>query len=383
MAKKYLRLAVWIMLIFVIGGIGAVVTERYLFPHLLTSDFFSRYKFLRRAAENVTIVNRTEQVIVQEDTSINKIASQAATTVVHIISIPQKTVGDRVAATHPSVSGTGALVTSDGMIVTYRTALVETNARYRVLLFNGQEYDAALLYSDAFTNLAFLRINTSNLPVIAFANSDDARPGKKLIAIGNAAAEYQNRYAAGLLSAVNKTFNIAGGSVLSSEKLEGIFEIDFTDLAEYRGGPVIDFNGEMIGIVGDVQLDGKTKYFLVPANDVREAMDRTIRGALDTRPMLGVSYISITKAYATAQSLSRDRGALIYSPSGRTNLAVITNSPAEKAGLRVGDIIMSVDGTEIDLDHALSKLIARHARGETITLHVFRAGTDITLTVTL
>ena len=223
MAKKYLRLAVWIMLIFVIGGIGAVVTERYLFPHLLTSDFFSRYKFLRRAAENVTIVNRTEQVIVQEDTSINKIASQAATTVVHIISIPQKTVGDRVAATHPSVSGTGALVTSDGMIVTYRTALVETNARYRVLLFNGQEYDAALLYSDAFTNLAFLRINTSNLPVIAFANSDDARPGKKLIAIGNAAAEYQNRYAAGLLSAVNKTFNIAGGSVLSSEKLEGIF----------------------------------------------------------------------------------------------------------------------------------------------------------------
>ena len=146
---------------------------------------------------------------------------------------------------------------------------------------------------------------------------------------------------------------------------------------------MIDFNGEMIGIVGDVQLDGKTKYFLIPANDVREAMDRTIRGALDTRPMLGVSYISITKAYATAQSLSRDRGALIYSPSGRTNLAVIANSPAEKAGMRVGDIIMSVDGTEIDLDHALSKLIARHARGETITLHVFRAGTDITLTVTL
>lgn len=381
MAKKSIRLTAWIVFVFVIGGIGAVVTERYLFPHLLASDFFSRYKFLRRAAENVTIVNKTEQVIVQEDTSVNKIASQAATTVVHIISIPQKAASDRTPI--QSVSGTGALVTSDGLIVTYRNALVEDNARYRVLLFNGQEYDATLLYSDAFTNLAFLRINASNLPVIAFANSDDTRPGKKLIAIGNAAAEYQNRYAAGLLSAVNKTFNIAGGAVSSSEKLEGIFEIDFTDLAEYRGGPVIDFNGEMIGIVGDVQVDDKTKYFLIPANDVREAMDRAIRNASTARPTLGVSYISITKAYAAAQSLSRDRGALIYSPSGRTNLAVIANSPAEKAGLRVGDIIMSVNGTEIDLDHALSKLIARHATGETVTLQIFRAGAEIALTVTL
>jgi S1-C subfamily serine protease len=151
----------------------------------------------------------------------------------------------------------------------------------------------------------------------------------------------------------------------------------------FVGGPVIGFNGEMVGIVGALTVNNALQSFILPANVVRDSLNRVIAGTIEKRPVLGAYYLSITKALALGQGLSRDRGALIYSRSGTTGLALIADSPAMRAGLQAGDIIISVNGTEINLDNPLSELVARYNRGDTLSLVILRAGEERTLEVKL
>lgn len=371
-------------LIFMIGGLGGVYFDQKVLPMIRTNKHLSRINFLKRSAENVTVINKTEQVIIQEDDSVNEIASQASNTVVNIISISSQTQGGAFEQKAVSEqSGTGMIATSDGLITTYRTAIIEDDAIYKVFLFNGNSYEAKLLGIDEFTNLAFLKIDTPNLTAIPFGNSSDARPGKKLVAIGNSFGEYQNRYASGLLSSINKTFNLAGKSVSSSERLESVFEDDFSSRREYVGGPVIGHSGDLVGIVGMLVLDGKEKYFLIPSNVVRNTIDLVLKDGLKSRPFLGVYYKTITKEFSMTHSLGRDRGALIYAPSGKQGLAFISGSPAEAAGLRINDIVVMVDNQGVNLDNPLSNLINEYKKGDKIELTVDRKGDEIKIPVQL
>lgn len=362
-------------LFFIMAGFSSVVADNYLLPKLSAVKFFSGLEFFQRAGENMTVIERTEKVIIKEEDSINEIASQAATAVVNIISISE--------TEKRSQNGTGVIVTSDGLVATYRDAILEGKVKYKVLIFNGKSYDASFLGADNLTNLAFLKVGASNLPVISFANSDDFRPGKKLIAIGNSFGEYQNRFASGLLSNIDKTFNLSGKTVSSSEKWEGVLETDFNNQAEYVGGPVINYNGELAGITGAVVLNNKEKYFQIPSNVVKKSMELAIENKLENRPVLGIYYLSVTKVLAAANDTTRDRGALVYSASGNQGLAVISGSPAEKAGLKINDIIIAVDGQEINLDNPLSVALGRHSKGEKTELLVDRKGKEITLKVQL
>lgn len=364
------------------GIIGAAVFQSYVLPKASVSPIFSKFGLFKKALENVTIVNKTEQVTVQENDSVNKIASQASASVVNIISISEK----EKSPLNPFQgirNGTGIIVASDGFIATYRTALIETGATYKVLLFNGSSFDAKLTGIDEFTNLAFLKIDTSNLSSVPFANSEDFFPGKRLIAIGNSFKEYQNRYSSGLLSNINKTFNIGGKTLSQSEKLEGIFETDFLDQKEYVGGPVINYNGELVGIIGSLTIDNQEKFFQIPSNIVKSSMESAIRNELQKRPYLGIYYLPISKAYAIANSLSREKGALIYSPSGKQGLAIISGSPAEKAGLKINDIVISVDNNEINLDNPLSDLLSQYKKGDAVEFGVLREGQEMKIKVNL
>ncbi|MEK7494573.1 MAG: trypsin-like peptidase domain-containing protein, partial [Patescibacteria group bacterium] len=283
-----------------------------------------------------------------------------------------------VAGTEVVETTTGVLLTNDGLIVTYANQTPEmTGARYTILLFDGKSYTASFVGYDTLTNLAFFHLNDAvNTPAIALANSNDARTGKRLIAIGNTFAEYQNRLAVGILGNINRTFNLAGKSVSSSEKWEGVFEMDLSNAKSFVGGPVVGFNGEMVGLVGMLTIDNTQVPFLIPSNVVRDSSSRALAQTLGNRPALGVYYLPITKAYALGQGISRDRGALIYSPSGKTSLALLADSPAMKAGLQAGDIITAVNGQEVNLDNPLPELLNGINKGEKIELLIMRNGAE-------
>ncbi|HBR71349.1 MAG TPA: hypothetical protein DEA27_00885 [Candidatus Moranbacteria bacterium] len=376
--KKALFFIMIIFFVFVIGGIGGVYMEAYLVPRLSAVPFFE--KFLKKASENVTVINRVEQVTIKESDSVNEISSGASISVVNIISINSE---NSFAQNQESKSGTGILVTSDGVIVTYRDAIIESEASYIVLLYNEEKYEAKLMGIDNFTNLAYLKIEANNLSSIDFANSNDFRPGNKLVAIGNSFSEYQNRFSAGLLSNNNKTFNLSGKTVASSEKLEGVFETDFDNQKNYLGGPVISYGGELVGIIGKVFMDNQDVFFQIPSNMVKESLELALNGELEKRPTLGAYYITMTKEYALTHNMKIDKGALIYSSSGKNSLAIIDGSVAQKAGLRINDLIIAVNGENIDLGNPFSNLLSKHKKGHQVELTVIRNENEIKIPVQL
>ena len=381
--KSLLKFIFILLVIFLVGGVGGVYVEQRILPIIRTNKYLSRIDFLKHSAENVTVINKTEQVTIKEDDSINEIASQASNAVVNIISLGAKKDLSGRPITSADQSGTGFIATSDGVIVTYRTSIIEKGTAYKVLLFNGNSYDAKLIGIDEFSNLAFLKIEATNLTAISFADSDNVHPGKKLVAIGNSFGEYQDRYAAGLLSNIDKTYNLAGKTVSSTEKLEGVFESDFIGQEEYIGGPLIGYSGDMVGLEGSVVIDSQDKYFQIPANMIQKALDLMLTEGREMRPFFGAYYISITKEYAIAHNLNREKGAIIFSPSGNQGLALIFGSPAEKAGLRINDIVLTVGDKEVNINNPLSNLINEHKKGDTIELGVDRSGKEIKISVQL
>ena len=379
--RKSLSIALLVAGVFVLGGFGGIVFDRYVIPRLAAIPVLAKLDIFKTLTERVTIINKTEQVVIREDDSLEKIVSQPATAVVNIVALET----GATSAKKEVATTTGVLLTNDGLVATYSEKPFGDGAiRYSILLFDGTSHTADFVGYDPFANLSFFRLqDAASTPAIALANSDDARIGKKLIAIGNAFAEYQNRLAVGILGNINRTFNLSGKTVSSSEKLEGVFEMDLNAPEYFIGGPVVGFNGEMVGLVGALTIDNVMRSFLIPSNVVRASLARAINGTLATRPVLGVYYLPITKTLALEQGLARDHGALIYSPSGKTGLAIIADSKAMKAGLQAGDIITAVSGQEITLDNPLSRVLAGFNQGDTIELSIIRDGAGRTLPITL
>lgn len=389
---KAAKVLLFILLIFIVGGTGGVYFQQFLMPRIRANATLSRIDLFKKATENITVINKTEQITVKEDDSINELALQATNAVVNVVSVteqglaaPAKTIGvrDRQALKTTSKSGTGVIGTSDGLIITYRSAILEKNAKYTVFLHDNSSFEAVLVGVDEMTNLAFLKIDASGLPVIPFAQDSNIFPGKKMIAVGSSFGESQVRFAAGILSGNKKTFNLGGMALSSTEKLEGVFQLDFNENNEYVGGPVVTYNGELAGINGSVLLDNQLVYFQIPAEMVRQSLDLAARDELKNRPFLGAYYVPLTREYAVIHGTRQERGALIYSASGKQGLAILAGSPAEKAGLRINDIVLALNGQEINLDNPFSNLLGQHKKGEQLELTVLRGEQELKLPVSL
>lgn len=378
MVKKTLLL----LLIILISGLSGILADRYFFPYLAASNFFKRYDWLKKTADNITVINKTEQVYVREETSAAKIANQSSSSVVNIISYRnQETKNNSNDQIYKN--GTGIIVTSDGIIMTYGSAIISQNARYKIMADENSLYDADLLGIDSYSNLAFLKVNASNLPAVSFGNSDEFKSGEKIIAIGNSLEKYQNRYTSVLLNDFNHTFNLSGKTLSSSEKLEGVFEANFPSAELYVGGPIVDYSGQVIGITGSLLKDNKTIFFQIPSNKAKVVLDRVINNELEKNAQLGVYYIPITKTYAVAYNSSADRGAVVYSPSGQQGLAVIANSAAARSGLRINDIIVAINGETVSLEKTLPDLLYKYKKSDEIELSVIRNGQEIKMRVSL
>lgn len=385
--KKLLFIAFLLVAVFLLGGLGGVFFERFVLPTLSSVKVLEEYSLFKKAGERTTIINKTEQVVIREDDSVERIISQPATAVVNIVTAFDDTITSQkkalVIGGRQVETRTGVLLTNDGLMVTYTNeAPKQEGVHYSVLLFDGKNYSVKFVGYDTLTNLAYFHIeDTITVPAIAFANSDDARTGKRLITIGNSFAEYQNRIALGALQNKNRTLNLSAQAVSSSEKWEGVFEMDIPQIKEFVGGPAIGYNGEMVGLVGAYIYNNETVGFIIPANAVKSSYDRVIADTLTKRVSLGVYYLPLTKAFALGQGMNRDRGALVFSPSGETGLAVLANSVAAKVGILAGDIIIAIDKQEVNLDNPLPLLLSKYSVGDTVEILIVRNGEEKALQV--
>ncbi len=386
--QKIIKIIAVTILIMVLGGIGAIIMDRYFFPYLASTKTFSKFEFFKKGNEDVTVIQKTEQVYVKEETSLSKIAGKISPAVVGIVSYPKDQVGTNEIIDKTSLkNGTGIIATSDGMILTHASSILQSNAdqeiSYKIKTREGSIFEGELLAKDSYSDLVFIKINASNLPVISFGDSENSQPGEKIIGIGNNLEQLNNTYISGLIKSIDPTFNLSAKAVSFSDKLEGVFIPDMQLEKDFSGGPIVDYAGQTIGILGIIEKNNQEVFFAIPSNKVKKVIERALNKQIENTPSFGAYYLPVTPSYSSINKLSPEKGALIYSPSGQTGLALLSASPAQKSGLQLGDIIVKVNDQEISLENTLPDILYNYKKGENIKLLIIRNNEEIELEATL
>jgi len=171
-------------------------------------------------------------------------------------------------------SGTGFLITSDGYIVTNRHIVNDEKATYTVLLSDGGQKNASVVYRDPNNDAAVLKISGGPYPVAKFGNSSGVKLGQTVIAIGNALGQYNNSVSVGIISGLNRSIEAAGGGVV--EKLTNVIQTDAAINPGNSGGPLFTTGGEVIGINVATVIGSNSISFAIPANTIKKSLQQAL-----------------------------------------------------------------------------------------------------------
>ncbi|MBU1130642.1 trypsin-like peptidase domain-containing protein [Patescibacteria group bacterium] len=277
--------------------------------------------------------------------------------------------------------GTGFIINSDGLILTNKHVVSDTEAEYSVILTDGSRYDASVVGRDPFNDIAFLKIEADNLPVIELGDSDKIEIGQTVIAIGYALGEYSNSVTKGIVSGMGRDIVAGGGG--QSEELQGVIQTDAAINPGNSGGPLINLQGQVIGINTAVNQQGQLIGFAIPINSAKTLIASVIENGKIVRPFLGVRYAMLNEQIAEENQIAVDYGALLARGSTASELAVMPGSPADIAGLEENDIILELNGVKLNADNPLSKEIAKYQPGDVITLKIWHDGKEKAVNVEL
>jgi len=278
--------------------------------------------------------------------------------------------------------GSGFIVSYDGLIVTNHHVVADQNARYSVVLTDGTVYQTEVLDSDSRLDIALLKITeplTKKLSVLTFGSSEELQLGQTVIAIGNALAEFQNSVSVGVISGLSRSI-IASDGMGSTEQLNQVIQTDAAINPGNSGGPLLNISGQVIGVNVATSRSADNIGFALPGTIVKQAVQAVQKYGELAWPFLGVRYAMITNELSEENQLEVDYGALII--GSENNPAILPGSPAEAAGLKNGDIILSVTG-ELVQTVDLAEMLRLRSIGETIELEVLSDGVVKKITVTL
>ncbi len=279
-------------------------------------------------------------------------------------------------------AGTGFIITSDGLIVTNKHVVNTDGAKYTVILASGEEYEAKVLDSDPYNDIALIKIEAKDLPIVTLGDSDALKIGQTVIAIGNTLGEYTNTVTRGIVSGLSRTIT-AGDAQGQSETLENIIQTDAAINFGNSGGPLINLAGQVIGVNTAISQEGQLVGFAIPINQAKKAIESVKQNGEIIRPYLGVRYLLINEQIAETNNLSVDYGALIVRGSSAAELAVIPGSPADKAGLVENDIILEINGETITQDRSLARELQKYNPGDTVTMKVLHDDQEKEVSATL
>ncbi len=269
--------------------------------------------------------------------------------------------------------GSGFFITSDGFILTNKHVVDDPQASYMVVTNDNKQYPATVLAQDPARDVAVIKVDGTNFPILPLGNSDSLKIGQTIIAIGNSLGEFTNSVSRGIVSGLGRNVD-AGFGFGPSERLTNIIQTDAAINPGNSGGPLIDIEGNVIGINVAMAQGAQNVGFALPINQAKRIIDQAKGGPKISIPFLGVRYIAIDANIQKQAKLPFDYGVLVQRGSQMTDLAVIPGSPADKAGIVENDIILEVNGQKITADNQLGDIIARYNVGDTLTLKVWHKG---------
>lgn len=277
-------------------------------------------------------------------------------------------------------AGTGFIVSEDGLILTNKHVVSDVDAEYVVVMTDKKEYNAKVLARDPVQDLAIMKIEGGNkFKPLKLGSVDDIQIGQTVIAIGNALGRFQNTVSVGVISGLGRTI-VATGADFTTERLEDIIQTDTAINRGNSGGPLINLKGEVVGINTAISTEGQNIGFAISIDKAKRSLEQVKKIGKISYPYMGVRYIVLNKEISKVRGVDVDYGALII---GEDDLAVVEDSPAQKAGIKEGDVILEMDGEKITEDNSLAKIISNYNPFEIVNLKILRDGQEIYLNITL
>ena len=273
--------------------------------------------------------------------------------------------------------GSGFFITDDGYVLT-NYHVISTAHQYgysvSVLTYDGTTYQATIVGVDEDNDIALLKIDASGVTPVTFGDSDSMAVGDTVYAVGNPLGELEFTMTSGMISALDRTITTSDGT----DSGINMFQIDAAVNAGNSGGPVYNTSGQVIGIVTAKYSSSGVEGlgFAIPINDaIKVAQDLLENGYVTGRPYMGITYLAVTDAQTAAQ--------LGVNAYGIYVVDVVSGGPADKAGLKAGDRIVSIDNTEVAQKTDLGTLMQEHSAGDTLSITVARDGQMQTVSLTL
>ncbi len=310
--------------------------------------------------------------------------------------------------------GSGVIFDANGLILTNHHVVAGNPQKLTVTLKDGRSFDAHIYGIDTLTDLAIVKVDATGLPTAPIGDSSTIQVGQQAIAIGSPLGQFTDSVTSGIISAIGRSIPVDSG-----ETLDNLIQTDTPINPGNSGGPLLDPTGAVIGINTAVAGGSQGIGFAIPINIARPLLAQASAGQKLARPWLGVVFETITPDIKTQANLPVDNGAWIPSADalanqnngagqgqvdpnnpnvdpnnpflngqgqpggGQAQDSVVAGGPADKAGLKAGDIITAVDGTALDGAHPLDMVMSQHAPGDTVTLDVLRDGQQVQVQVTL
>lgn len=271
-------------------------------------------------------------------------------------------------------SGSGIIISEDGYIIT-NNHVVENASKVTVGMYDKRRYEATVVGTDPLTDLAVIKIDETNLPVVYLGNSDDLKVGQWVMAIGNPLS-LTSTVTAGIVSAIGRG---QLGLIRDSYGVENFIQTDAAINPGNSGGALVDLSGAVVGVNSAIATSGTGTYigygFAIPINLAKAVAKDLIAHGKVSRGYIGINIGEVDDAIAKSLGMEKPRGIIIQ--------GLLEDGAAAQSDLRAGDVILEIDGREVNAPNQLQSYVAAQTAGTTVTLKIFRDGEYLERKVTL
>lgn len=269
--------------------------------------------------------------------------------------------------------GSGFIADPTGIILTNRHVISESTANYTIMLSSGRKFEAEVLARDPLDDIAILKISPgkTKLPALDLGDSENLKLGQTVLAFGNVLGLFQNTVSKGIVSGLSRSITARINPNAPPYEMRGLIQTDAAINPGNSGGPLTDIEGKVVGINVAVVAGAQNVGFAIPTKIAERDLEDLKKYGIIRRPFLGVRYITLDEDSAQKLNQPIDYGALVLRDHS-FGKAVVPGSPAEKAGIKEQDIILTWNGKKITPQRNIQDCLSESEVGEVVKLEILR-----------
>ncbi len=347
------QISIIVLIAFFVGALGSILISRFFIPYLAQATGWEALNNL--STNSPIVVNRTQEISLNEGINLIDLTKQTSNVIVSFYSGNQNNL---------KFVGNGIILSTDGLIMATSQISVPNATVLRAVLNDGRSFPATIRAADPRSPILMVTIPATDLPVAQFTESKNLQTAQRVVGVGQSSASEVHKFITGYVSrTINNNASI--DKVFTTESFGETFQASMQVTADYYGGPVVNFDGRVVGMMANVADS------IIPSEVMESALSSYLANGKITRQIAGIKYLNLSSSLSTLKGLN-NAGALVVSTD--------ENSAGRKSGLVANDLIVAVDNQNIDQNNSFEYLFNK--RSSTMKLSVVRAGNRIEINLT-